>query len=129
MIQEEVEIGTSKVVSGKIFIAHISTYTLIDSGASHLFVSVTFVKRLDDMCTVSLPSGENLTSWFGFKVVLVKIAGRELPVDLMVLEIIDYDVILGMGWLSKYNVTIFCRRKNVVFQPSEREIFEYEGTP
>ena len=42
---------------------------------------------------------------------------------------VDYDVILGMDRLSKYNATIFCRRKKVVFQPSEEKTFEYKGTP
>ena len=50
-----------------------------------------------------------------------------MPVDLIVLETVDYGVILGMDWLSKYNATIFCRRKNVVFHPSEGELFEYKG--
>ena len=40
--------------------------------------------------------GENLTSRFGLKVVLVKIARRELLVDLMVLKMVAYDMILGM---------------------------------
>ena len=60
--------------------------------------------------------------------VLKSFAGRELPVDLMVLEMVDYDMILDMDWLSKYNAIIFCRRKKVVFQPSKGEIFEYKGT-
>ena len=51
-----------------------------------------------------------------------------MSVDLIVLEMVDYDVILGMDWLSKYNATIFCRRKKVVFQPSKREVFEDKGT-
>ena len=42
---------------------------------------------------------------------LRKVTGRRLPVDLIVLEMVDYDVILGMDWLSKYNATIFCRKK------------------
>ena len=95
--------GTSKVVVGQIFIAHISAYTLIDSRASHLFVSAMFVKKLyiepvllDEVCVVSLPSGEKLTSRFSFKEVPVEVAGRKLPVDLIVVEMIDYDVILGM---------------------------------
>ena len=128
--------GTSKVVAGQISIAHTSAYTLIDSGASHSFVSSTFVKKLDmladlldEMCIVSLPSAENLTSLFSFKVVPIKVVGRELAVDLIVLEMIDYDVILGMDWLSKYNATIFYRRKKVVFQPAKRGIFKYKGTP
>ena len=129
MTQGEAEIGTSKVVAGQIFIAHTSSYALIDFGTLYLLVSATFVKRLDDMCIVSLTLGENLTSSFGFKVVTIKIARRKLPVDWMVLEMVDYDVTLGMDWLSKHNATIFCRKKNVVFQPSKGEIFEYKGTP
>ena len=103
LIQGEAEAGTSKVVPGQISIAHTSAYTLIDYVASHSFVSATFVKKLDmapdllgEMCIVSLPSGENLTSRFSFKNVSIKVTGREFPIDLIVLEMVDYDVILGM---------------------------------
>ena len=124
LMQREVEAGTFKVVAGQISIVRISAYTLIDSGASQSFVSTNFVKKLDmvpdlldDVYIVSLLSGQNLTSQFGFKDVPVKITGRELPVNLMVLDMVDYNLILGMEWLSKYNATTFRRRKKVVFQP------------
>ena len=52
-----------------------------------------------------------------------------MPVDLIVLEMVYYDVILGIDWLSKYNATIFCRRKKIVIQPSKEETFEYKGIP
>ena len=42
---------------------------------------------------------------------------------------VDYDVILGMDWFSRYNATIFYKMKKVVLQPSEEEAFEYKGTP
>ena len=58
------------------------------------------------MCVVSLPSGENLTSRISFKEVPVKVIERRLPVGLIVLEMVDYRMILGVGWLSKYNATI-----------------------
>ena len=77
---------------------------------------------------VSPPSGENLTSRFSFKEVPINVTGRRLPVDLIVLEMVDYGMILGMGWLSNYNATIFCKRMKVVFQPSEGEVFECKGT-
>ena len=55
-------------MASQISIAHISAYTLIDFGASHLFVSVIFVKKLDmepvlldEVFVVSLPLGKNLT--------------------------------------------------------------------
>ena len=66
---------------------------------------------LDDVCNVSLPSGENLTSRFCFKVIPIKIAGCESPVDLSVLEVVDYDVMLGINWLSKYDTMILCKKK------------------
>ena len=69
LTQGEVEVSTSQVVAGQSSIAHTSAYTLIDSGALHLFVSATFITKLDmgpilldDVYVVSLPSGENLTS-------------------------------------------------------------------
>ena len=72
---------------------------------------------LEEVCVASLPSGENLTSRFNFKEVPVKVTGRGLLVDLIVLEMVDYNVILGMDWLFKYYATILCRKKKVVFQP------------
>ena len=45
------------------------------------------------------------------------IAGRELLIDLVKLEIVDYDVILGMNFLGKYCATLDCWGRKVVFQP------------
>ena len=136
MTQWEAETSTSNVVASQIFTVYTSTCILIDSGASHSFVSASFIKKLDmvpklldDVCNISFPSREKITAWFSFKVVPVKISGGALPIDLIVLEMVDYDVLLGMDWLSKYNATIFCKKKKVVFQPSKKETFEYKGTP
>ena len=86
-------------------------------------------KLLEDMCNVSLSSGKKLIARFCFKVVHIKIVGQEFPVNLLVLEMGDYDVILSMDWLTRYNATIFCKKKKAVFQPSEEDAFEYKGTP
>ena len=66
-------------------------------------MSALFVRKLnmepvllDKVSIFSLPSGENLASNFVFKGVPVKVTGRELPVDLIVLERVDHDAILGM---------------------------------
>ena len=113
MTQGEANAGTSQVVAGHISIAHTSVYALIDSGALHLIVFALFVKKLhmepmmlEEVCVVSLPLGENLISRFSFKELLVKVARRRFPVNLIVLEMVDYSMILGMSWLSKYNATI-----------------------
>ena len=51
---------------------------------------------LEEVCVVSLPSRENLTSRISFEEVPVKVTGERLLVNLIVLEMVDYDVILGI---------------------------------
>ena len=93
--------SNSIVIVGQFSIAYTSAHTLIDSRASHSFVSASFIKKLDmvpelldDVCNISLSLGKKLPSRFSFKVEPVKITRRELPVVLRVLELVDYDVIL-----------------------------------
>ena len=45
----------------------------------------------------------------------VVISERELSTDLVILDMIDYYVILGMNFLSKYEATIDCKAKIVSF--------------
>ncbi len=52
---------------------------------------------------------------------------QELYVDLIILNLYDYDVILGMDFLSKYNATIECRYRRVVFKSSDDDEFSYMG--
>ena len=82
-----------------------------------------------DGFSTALPSGEVLYSDHWLKAVPIYIDGRELFADLVILEMQDYDVILGMDWLSKYNATIDCKKKMVVFQPSEEDQFMFVSTP
>ena len=41
----------------------------------------------------------------------------------------DFDIILGMDWLSKYHATIDCRRKNILYQPPRMKSLEFNGSP
>ena len=46
---------------------------------------------------------------------------RELFEDLIVLDMDEYEIILGMDWLSKYHAKIDCRKKIVVFHPLDTD--------
>ena len=52
---------------------------------------------------------------------------RELYVDLIILNMYDYDVILGMNFLSIYNATIECWYRRVIFKLSDNDEFSYMG--
>ncbi|KAL5537790.1 hypothetical protein UlMin_046097 [Ulmus minor] len=136
LTQDEVNAGSSNVVTGQISIAGSYAYTLIDSGASHSFASSTFVDKLSvpyekmsNALNIILPSGDVLLSTYWLKETPIKISDQELYVDLIILEIKDFDVILGMDWLSKYNATIHCKKRKVVFEPHGKEKFELIGDP
>ena len=51
---------------------------------------------LKEVCVVSLLSGENLTLRFSFEEVPVKVTGRRFLANLVVLEMVDCSVVLGM---------------------------------
>jgi hypothetical protein len=59
------------------------------------------------------------------------LAGYEAEVNLIPLELDDFDIILGMDWLSKYKALINCYAKTVTFQALEgkRMVFEGERIP
>ena len=85
------------------------------------------VDKLSISYSVSLPSGDMITTDQILRSCLISIDGRELYVDLVVLDMSDYEVILGMDWLSKYHATIDCKKKIVMFRPPGQEEFLFIG--
>ncbi|KAA0040368.1 ty3-gypsy retrotransposon protein [Cucumis melo var. makuwa] len=57
----------------------------------------------------------------------IEIANQMLDVTLLVLDKQDFDVILGMDWLSANHTSIDCFRKEVVFNPSSGTSFKFKG--
>ena len=53
----------------------------------------------------------------------MEIVGWRLPIDLTILDMSNFDVILGMDWLSSYHVTLDCHAKEVsLFVPGPKRI-------
>ena len=48
--------------------------------------------------------------------------------DLIELAMDDFDMILGMDWLSKYRATIDCKRRMVTFELEGEVPFVFVGT-
>lgn len=80
---------------------------LFDSGATHSFVSPIFASKMEWQSSkllfplsVSTPLSDELETDIFFPSCPVLVEGRELLVDLVLLDVIEFDVILGMDWLS-----------------------------
>jgi hypothetical protein len=100
--------GGSEVVTGTVPILGFEALVLFDSGATHSFVSIVFV-RLSRLVVRTLEPGLAVTTLAGKTVVCkrvvcecpVSICGRVLPVNLVDLPMFSYNIILGMDWLTK----------------------------
>lgn len=53
------------------------------------------------------------------------IKGKELLVDLIVFDILNFDLILGMDFLETYRDEIDCKRKKVKFTHDDGEEFNF----
>ena len=118
------------VVTGIISILDHDAYTLVDPGATHSFASKHFLDRskiktqpLEGRMRVSLPAGDLLLSDIVVRDSRVLIGGQEFPADLVALDMRDFDVVLGMDWLSRHRATLDCYKKEVKFhRPGKLEV-------
>jgi hypothetical protein len=113
----------------------ISAVVLFDSGASHSFISATYVGKhnlpldlLRCQMIVSYPGGDMPARQLCPKVNL-KIRGVDFVTNLIVLESKGIDVILGMDWLSKYKVLIDCAKKYVKMTTPEGKEMKFIAEP
>ncbi|KAA0048216.1 ty3-gypsy retrotransposon protein [Cucumis melo var. makuwa] len=96
----------STVVTGMLPILGHYAFVLFDSGSSHSFISSMFVQHV------------------GLE---IEIANQMLDVTLLVLDMQDFDLILGMDWLSANHASIDCCGKEVVFNPPSGTSFKFKG--
>ena len=103
------------VITGTFPVQGVRAFVLFDTGASISVVSTTFAdKALLVPCTaestpISLPSGE-MVSWSTlYPDVPISFAGTVFPSTLLRFPLSEFDVILGMDWLSKYDARFLCR--------------------
>ena len=119
MTQQDADVAPD-VVTGIISILDHDAYTLVDPGAMHSFASKPFLDRfqietqpLEGRIRVSLLAGDPLLVNRVVRDSRVLIEEQEFPVDLVVLDMRDFDVVLGMDWLSRHRATIDCYKKEV----------------
>jgi hypothetical protein len=122
MTYEDVE-AVPDVVADTLQLDTMQVYALIDFRASHSFVAYRIVNnlhvlfnKLDVGVMVSTPLRENIHIDDIYRGVKLYVEGLELRVDLMPLELYDFDLIQGMDWLSKHKAQVDCFTKTMTIQ-------------
>ncbi|GAV70530.1 RVP_2 domain-containing protein [Cephalotus follicularis] len=103
-------------------------------GASHSFISTRFASCLhvtldcmSYMLDVSTPTGTCMYTDSIYRSCEMSMAGISLYADLIVLPIPDFDVILGMDWLSAHRARMDCYDKTMDFCLPDGTIFQFKG--
>ena len=93
---------------------------LFDPGSTFSYVYSSFANGLNLHCElldmpirVSTPVGESVVVEKVYRSCLVNFVGSNTYVDLVISEIVDFDVVLGMTWLSPQFSILDCNAKTV----------------
>ena len=106
---------------------------LFESSALHSFIAASVVielglelEALEEPLYVSSPLGIRVRIGMICRGCELEILGILLTVDLRVMDMSEFDVILGMDWLTAYRVVIDCERRRVTAytQDSTRVVFQ-----
>ena len=121
------------VIQGTFLLSRLWARVLFDSGASHSFIVASVVielglevEALEEPLYVSSPLGIRARIGIICLGCELEISGTLLTVDLRIMEMSEFDVILGMDWLTAYRVVIDCERRRVTAytQDDNRVVFE-----
>jgi hypothetical protein len=133
MTEQDAE-ASPDVIAGTIDICSMPANVLFDPGSTHSFVSPYFADKikfqpelLPHDLSVVVPSGESLSAQWVYRSCGIDIKGTTLLADLVLLKMPDFDVILGMDWLSLQHAWVDCFKKRVIFcRPNQPELY-FEG--
>ena len=107
------------VVLGTFLVNLVPVRVLFDSGASHSFVTESFVHRSGikprrmEKSMIEQILGSKTKAVLSFPEVPVIIEGVEFSANLIVLGAQGLEVILGMDWMSKYHGRIDCTKNSI----------------
>ena len=109
-------------------------HILINPGATHSFISTGFISNvnvesqpIDYRIVASLPTGDSRIAESVYLDSRVIIGDQEFQEDLILLDIHDFDVMLGMDWLSRHHAIVDCYRKEVISANHGRQRLFFVG--
>ncbi|KAJ1405132.1 Zinc finger, CCHC-type [Sesbania bispinosa] len=105
--------------------ARVFAMTRQDDHASNAVV--TCPSSLDETLAVTTPVGEILLVDCVYRSCVVSIEGKELFANLIALDMVDFDVILGMDWLASHYATLDCHNKVMKFEMLGESGFSFQG--
>ncbi|KAK1387891.1 hypothetical protein POM88_016069 [Heracleum sosnowskyi] len=118
----------SDVVAGTLLVNSIPGKVLIDSGATKSFISETFARRLNcvmkplsGVLNIEIANQDRIAVSSYYPRCEIEILGNHFYIDLLPFKLGEFDVILGMDWLTEYDASIDCKNKRVTLITLEKK--------
>ena len=136
MVNRQDQENSLDVVTGMLRVFSFDCYALLDLGATLSFVTPYVANQFEilpecllEPFDVATPIGESILAERVFRDCTVSILHKDTSADLVELDMIDFDVILGMDWLYACYATVDCRTRVVRFQFPNEPVLEWKGSP
>ena len=128
------ESADQPVIQGTFLLSRLWTRVLFDYGASHSFIVTSHVielglevEALEEPLYVSSPLGIKARIGMICRGYELEISGILLTVDLRIMNMSEFDVILGMDWLTAYRVVIDYERRRVTAYTQDGTHVVFQG--
>ena len=122
------------VMAGNFQIFDTTVHALIDPRSTHSYIctDIPTVKNLPRSGTeydilVTNPLEHNVIVNIVYRDCPIRIREYEFPGDLIKLSFKEFDVILGMDWLSRHQVMVDCRTKRVTLRTTNEDEVTFIG--
>ena len=96
---------------------------LFDLRSSFSYIFESFAVEMEDRpaslafhLNVVTPLGEHSLAWRYLWFVSMALNGREFIASLIIMNMQEYDVMLGMDWLARHSTLIDCAWRRVYFE-------------
>ncbi|KAL0444737.1 UNVERIFIED_CONTAM: hypothetical protein Slati_2196400 [Sesamum latifolium] len=123
MTKEEAP-ASNDVISGIILLFDVEAYILIDLESTHSYITSELASKIPSENSplgynwmVCLPVERGVIENSVRKGSLVRIRDVNLLVDLVAMDIKEFDIMLRMDWLAHYKAMVDCYKKKLMIEP------------
>nr|GFC41573.1 putative reverse transcriptase domain-containing protein [Tanacetum cinerariifolium] len=127
--------NTTGTITGTLFIYGHAVFVLFDTGATHSVISSTFASRitttptlLDHVLCISTPMQDSVRITHVYRNLPLQFDDKIRAISEFSLDMCEFDLILGMDWLTEHHATIDCHSYRVIFGDIHAPEYTYHGS-
>nr|GEX44755.1 retrotransposon protein, putative, Ty3-gypsy subclass [Tanacetum cinerariifolium] len=127
--------NSSGTVTGTLFMNGRAVFVLFNTGATHSVISVSLSKYinvpptlLNYTLSISTPMRSLVVIDREYQNCPLQFDDKIRSANLFLLDMYDFDIILGMVWLINHRAIIVCHTKSVIFGDSDKPEFVYQDS-